>query len=66
MAGKLKAAIIPTGSVEQHNEHMAMAADVAIATLICQRAALNLFPQVVVPPPVSVDMHPTTWSAQDP
>jgi len=51
MAGKLKAAIIPTGSVEQHNEHMAMAADVAIATLICQRAALNLFPQVVVAPP---------------
>jgi len=49
--GKLKAAILPTGSVEQHNEHMAMVADVAIATLICQRAALNLFPQVVVAPP---------------
>ena len=30
---KLKAAILPTGSIEQHNEHMAMVADVAIATL---------------------------------
>ena len=49
--GTLKAAILPTGSVEQHNEHMAMVADVAIATLICQRAALNLYPQVVVAPP---------------
>ncbi len=49
--GKLKAAIIPTGSVEQHNEHMATVADVAIATLICQRAALNLYPQVIVAPP---------------
>jgi creatinine amidohydrolase/Fe(II)-dependent formamide hydrolase-like protein len=51
MDGTLKAAILPTGSVEQHNEHMAMVADVAIATLICQRAALNLYPQVVVAPP---------------
>ena len=49
--GELKAAILPTGSVEQHNEHMAMVADVAIATLICQRAALELYPQVIVAPP---------------
>ncbi len=47
---KLKAAILPTGSIEQHNEHMAMVADVAIATLICQRAALELYPQVIVAP----------------
>ena len=51
MAGQMKAAILPTGSVEQHNEHMAMVADVAISTLICQRAALGMFPQVVVAPP---------------
>ena len=50
-SGKLKAAILPTGSVEQHNEHMAMVADVAIATLVCQRAALELYPQVIVAPP---------------
>jgi len=50
-ANQLKAAILPTGSVEQHNEHMAMASDVAIATLICQSAALELYPKVIVAPP---------------
>ncbi|MEE3372173.1 MAG: creatininase family protein [Planctomycetota bacterium] len=50
-AGKLKAAILPTGSVEQHNEHMAMVADVAISTLISQQIALELYPNVVVAPP---------------
>ena len=49
--GRLKAAILPTGSIEQHNEHMAMVADVANATLISQQAALQLFPQVIVAPP---------------
>ena len=49
--GKLKAAILPTGSVEQHNEHMAMVADVAISTLISQQIALQLYPSVVVAPP---------------
>ena len=50
-AGTLKAAILPTGSVEQHNEHMAMVADVAISTLISQQIALQLYPNVVVAPP---------------
>ena len=50
-AGKLKAAILPTGSVEQHNEHMAMVADVAISTMISQQIALQLYPSVVVAPP---------------
>lgn len=49
--GRLKAAILPTGSVEQHNEHMALVADVAISTLISQRVALRLYPQVLVAPP---------------
>ena len=38
-------------SIEQHNEHMAMVADVAIATLISQKAALDLYPHVIVAPP---------------
>ena len=50
-SGRLKAAILPTGSVEQHNEHMALVADVAIATLIAQQVALKLYPQVIVAPP---------------
>ncbi len=50
-SGQLKAAILPTGSVEQHNEHMAMVADVAIATLFSQQVALELYPHVIVAPP---------------
>lgn len=50
-SGELKATILPTGSVEQHNEHMAMVADVAISTLIAQQIALLLYPQVIVAPP---------------
>lgn len=49
--GRLKAAILPTGSVEQHNEHMALIADVAISTLISQQVALQLYPRVLVAPP---------------
>ena len=49
--GRLKAAILPTGSVEQHNEHMALVADVAISTLISQKVALQLYPRVLVAPP---------------
>ncbi len=50
-SGRLKAAIIPTGSIEQHNEHLALVADVANATLIAQQVALRLYPQVIVAPP---------------
>ncbi len=49
--GRLKAAILPTGSVEQHNEHMALISDVAISTLISQQVALQLYPRVLVAPP---------------
>ena len=49
--GRLKAAIIPTGSIEQHNEHLALVADVANATFIAQQVALKLYPQVIVAPP---------------
>ena len=50
-SGRLKAAVLPTGSVEQHNEHMAMVADIAISTLIAQQIALQLYPQVIIAPP---------------
>ena len=42
--GALKAVILPTGSTEQHNEHLAMINDTASVTLIAQKAALLLFP----------------------
>ena len=50
-SGRLKAAIIPTGSIEQHNEHLALVADVANSTFIAQQVALQLYPQVIVAPP---------------
>ena len=57
-SGKLKAAIVPTGSIEQHNEHMAMIMDTAGALLISQQIALRMYPEVIVSTPVSVGISP--------
>ena len=54
----LKAMIVPTGSTEQHNEHLAMINDTASVTLVAQQAALSLFPQVMVATPVPVGISP--------
>ena len=56
--GRLKAAIVPTGSTEQHNEHLAMIQDTASAVLVGQQAALQLWPQVTVATPVAVGISP--------
>lgn len=56
--GRLKAAILPTGSTEQHNEHLAMIQDTASAMLVAQQAALRLYPQVIVATPVAVGISP--------
>jgi creatinine amidohydrolase len=56
--GALKAVILPTGSTEQHNEHLAMIHDTASATLVAQQAALLLYPQALVATPVSVGISP--------
>jgi len=42
--GTLKTVIVPTGSTEQHNEHLAMINDTASVTLVAQKAALLLYP----------------------
>src|ERR1051325_9370897 len=57
--GTLKAVIVPTGSTEQHNEHLAMINDTASVTLVAQKAALLLYPQVMVatPVPVGISHH---------
>ncbi len=57
-SGRLKAAIVPTGSTEQHNEHLAMIHDTASALLVAQNAALKLYPEVVVATPVAVGISP--------
>jgi creatinine amidohydrolase len=56
--GTLKAMIVPTGSTEQHNEHLAMIQDTASVTLVAQQAALTLYPQVLVATPVPVGISP--------
>jgi creatinine amidohydrolase len=56
--GRLKAAVLPTGSTEQHNEHLAMIQDTASAVLVSQQAALQLYPQVIVADPVAVGISP--------
>jgi creatinine amidohydrolase len=58
LEGKLKAAIIPTGSTEQHNEHLAMIMDTAAALVVSQQAALKLYPQVIVTTPVPIGVSP--------
>jgi len=57
-AGHLKAAIVPTGATEQHNEHLSLIADTAQATLIAQQAALNLYPKAIVSTPCPVGYSP--------
>lgn len=57
-SGSLKAMIIPTGSTEQHNEHLAMIHDTASVTLVAHQAALLLYPQVMLATPVSVGISP--------
>lgn len=50
-SGLLKAAILPAGSIEQHNEHIALVEDTAHATFFAKQVALELYPQVIVAPP---------------
>ncbi|MBA7470329.1 hypothetical protein ES707_05612 [subsurface metagenome] len=56
--GNLKAAIIPTGSTEQHNEHMALSMDTEASMVISQLTALKLFPKVIVTTPVAFGICP--------
>ena len=57
-SGALRAVIVPTGSTEQHNEHLAMINDTASVTLIAQQAALRVYPKVMVATPVAVGISP--------
>ena len=52
--GLIKGAILPTGSTEQHNEHLAMEHDTASAAHVAHQAALQLYPQALVATPMSV------------
>ena len=51
-AGQFQTAIIPTGSIEQHLEHLAMEYDIRMATHVAEQAARQLYPQVIVTLPI--------------
>lgn len=57
-SGLLKAAIIPTGSTEQHNEHLALSMDTEAALVISRLVAQRLFPKAIVTPPVPFGICP--------
>ena len=54
----LTTAIIPLGSTEQHNEHLAMEQDAAGVEHIAVQVAKKLFPHVIVTPVISVGSSP--------
>jgi creatinine amidohydrolase len=58
-AGWLRAAIVPVGSTEQHNEHLAMGHDSNTVRWLARRAAEDVFPAAVVCPviPLGVSEH---------
>lgn len=53
-SGRIQAAIVPTGSTEQHLEHLAMIHDTASVTYVAEKAALALYPRVVVATPLAI------------
>jgi len=69
-SGRIKAAIIPVGSTEQHLEHLPLCHDLASCTYVARTVALNLYPQVIVAVPMNIGisehhmMHKGTLSAK--
>ena len=57
-SGALKAALLPIGSIEQHNEHLSLDVDIVMATFMCQQIALKLYPQAIVAPSSPVGYSP--------
>jgi creatinine amidohydrolase len=52
--GKFKTVIIPTGSIEQHLEHLAMEHDIASSTHVAREVAQRLYPNVIVAVPMAI------------
>src|SRR5712692_573587 len=53
-SGRIRAAVVPLGSTEQHNEHLHMIHDTASALLVAERAARALYPAVIVATPLAI------------
>ena len=69
-AEQFKAAILATGSIEQHLEHLAFSQDIQSSTYVAEQVAERLYPDVVISVPISIGiaehhMHfPGTMSAK--
>jgi creatinine amidohydrolase len=69
-AGRIKAAIIPVGSIEQHLEHLPLCHDITSCVYVAKEVALKLYPQVIVAVPMNIGisehhmMHKGTLSAK--
>ena len=57
--GIIKGAIVPTGALEQHQDHLSMIHDTVSVTEIAERVARQFSPHVLVAPtvPMSVSEH---------
>jgi creatinine amidohydrolase len=53
-AGRIRGAIVPTGSTEQHNEHLHMIHDTASALHVSAKAARLFHPAVLVATPLAI------------
>jgi creatinine amidohydrolase len=69
-SGKYQTAVIPTGSNEQHLEHLAMEHDIASSSHVAIEAASRIYPQVIVTVPMAIGIsehhmaHKGTMSAK--
>lgn len=52
--GHFQLAIIATGSIEQHLEHLTFGHDIASSTYIAERVARRLYPAVIVAAPIAI------------
>ncbi len=68
--GRFRLAVIATGSVEQHLEHLAIEQDIASSTYVAERVAERLYPDVIVAVPMAIGIaehhmsHAGTLSAK--
>ena len=53
-AEQYRVAILPTGSIEQHLEHLALEQDIASSTYVAERVAERLYPNVIVAVPMAI------------
>lgn len=69
-SGQFRAAIIATGSIEQHLEHLALEQDIASSAYVAERVAERLHPSVIVAVPMAIGIsehhmaHPGTLTAK--